>query len=72
MNIDTFMNSKRLFRTVRYEAQYAAHVPAMVHVRPEVIRPLLSPSCWRTSCPRRSRSGALKRSGRRPLKPSGP
>ncbi|KAG2436249.1 hypothetical protein HXX76_006560 [Chlamydomonas incerta] len=32
MNIDKFMNSKRLFRTVRYEPQFANFVPVMIHV----------------------------------------
>ncbi|KAG2497784.1 hypothetical protein HYH03_004056 [Edaphochlamys debaryana] len=32
MNIDKFLNSKRLFRTIRYEPQYANHMPVMVHV----------------------------------------
>ncbi|EFJ42727.1 hypothetical protein VOLCADRAFT_107128 [Volvox carteri f. nagariensis] len=32
MNIDKFMNSKRLFKTIRYDAQYSNHVPVMVHV----------------------------------------
>lgn len=32
MDIDKFLNSKRLFRTIRYEARYADHVPVMIHV----------------------------------------
>ncbi|KAG2449198.1 hypothetical protein HYH02_005945 [Chlamydomonas schloesseri] len=32
MNIDKFMNSKRLFRTIRYEPQYTNFVPVMIHV----------------------------------------
>ncbi len=32
MDIYDFMNSKTLFRTVRYESRFANHVPVMVHV----------------------------------------
>lgn len=32
MNIYMFVNSKTLFRTMRYEQQYENHLPAMVHV----------------------------------------
>lgn len=32
MNIDNFLNSKRLFRTIRYEQRFINHVPVMVHV----------------------------------------
>jgi hypothetical protein len=32
MDIYDFMNSKTLFRTVRYESRFEKHVPVMVHV----------------------------------------
>uniref|UniRef100_A0A7S2QU31 Nucleotide-diphospho-sugar transferase domain-containing protein n=1 Tax=Chlamydomonas chlamydogama TaxID=225041 RepID=A0A7S2QU31_9CHLO len=32
MNIYDFVNSKTLFRTMRYEKQYENHVPVMIHV----------------------------------------
>ncbi|GIL58590.1 hypothetical protein Vafri_13473 [Volvox africanus] len=32
MNIDKFMNSKRLFKTIRHDEQYSNYMPVMVHV----------------------------------------
>jgi len=32
MNMDNFLNSKRLFQTIRHDQYYANHMPVMVHV----------------------------------------